>query len=36
MTGGQGRYTLELSHFEPVPPSVQAQLVAAYVARDDE
>ena len=36
MTGGQGRYTLELSHFEPVPPSVQAQLVAAYVARDDD
>ncbi len=36
MTGGQGRYTLELSHFEPVPPSVQAQLVAAYVARDED
>ncbi len=36
MTGGQGRYTLELSHFEPVPLSVQAQLVAAYVARDDD
>ena len=36
MTGGQGRYTLELSHFEPVPPAVQAQLVAAYVARDDD
>ena len=24
MTGGQGRYTLALSHYEAVPPTVQA------------
>ena len=27
LTAGQGRYTLELSHFEAVPPSIQTQLV---------
>ena len=36
MTGGQGRYVLELSHFEAVPPSVQAVLVGQYKARDDD
>ena len=36
MTGGQGRYTLELSHFDPVPPSVQAQLMSQYQAKDDD
>ena len=28
MTGGQGRYTLALSHYEAVPPAVQQQLMA--------
>ena len=28
LTGGQGRYTISLSHHAPVPPSVQAALVA--------
>jgi elongation factor G len=36
MTSGQGRYTIELSHYEAVPPSVQAQLVAQHHVRDDE
>ncbi len=36
MTGGQGRYVLELSHFEAVPPSVQAMLVGQYKAKDDD
>ena len=36
LTGGEGRYTLELSHFEPVPPSVQTQLAAQYKVRDEE
>ena len=27
LTAGQGRYTLELSHYEAVPPSIQTQLV---------
>jgi len=28
VTGGQGSYSLELSHYEAVPPTVQQQLVA--------
>ncbi|MES2099623.1 MAG: elongation factor G [Pseudomonadota bacterium] len=36
MTGGQGRYTLELSHYEAVPPSAQALLTSQYQAKDDE
>jgi len=36
MTSGQGRYTLALSHYEPVPPSAQQQLTSGYKARDDE
>ncbi len=35
LTGGQGRYTIELSHYEAVPPSVQAQLTAAYRVHDE-
>lgn len=36
MTGGQGRYTIELSHYDPVPPAVQQQLVSQYKIRDEE
>jgi elongation factor G len=36
MTGGQGRYTIELSHYEAVPPSVQAQLMGQYKVKDDD
>jgi elongation factor G len=36
MTGGQGRYTLELSHYEAVPPLAQALLTSQYQAKDDE
>ena len=36
MTGGQGRYTVELSHYDPVPPSVQATLMGQYKVKDDE
>jgi len=32
VTGGQGSYSMELSHYEPVPPNVQAQLVNDYKA----
>lgn len=35
LTGGQGRYTLAFSHYEPVPPGVQAQLAADYKIKDD-
>jgi elongation factor G len=36
MTSGQGRYTVAPSHLEPVPPSVQAQLVQAFQPHDDD
>lgn len=36
MTGGQGRYTLELSHYEAVPPSAQAALMSQYQAKDED
>ena len=32
MTGGQGSYTIELSHYESVPPNVQQKIVEAYKA----
>jgi elongation factor G len=35
MTGGQGTYRLEFSHYESVPPTVQRQLVSQYKVRDD-
>ena len=36
MTAGQGRYTLALSHYEAVPPSVQLQLTSQHGVRDDD
>jgi elongation factor G len=36
MTSGQGRYTLALSHYEPVPPNTQAALMGAYKVKDEE
>ena len=36
LTGGQGRYTLALSHYEAVPPTVQAQLAAQFKPREEE
>ncbi len=36
VTGGQGSYSMELSHYEPVPPNVQQQIVAAYKPKDEE
>jgi elongation factor G len=35
LTGGQGRYTIAFSHYEPVPPSVQTQLASQYKVKDD-
>ena len=35
-TAGRGRYDLEFSHYEPVPASVQKQLVEAYRPRHEE
>jgi elongation factor G len=36
MTGGRGRYSLDLSHYEPVPPPVQKQLTEAWKPHVDE
>jgi elongation factor G len=36
MTSGQGRYTIELSHYEPVPPTVQQQLVGQHQVKDED
>jgi elongation factor G len=36
MTSGQGRYTVELSHFEPVPPAVQKELMAQFKPQEED
>jgi elongation factor G len=35
LTGGQGRYTLAFSHYEAVPPTVQAQLTSHYKLKEE-
>jgi elongation factor G len=35
-TGGRGRYTIEFSHYEPVPPNVQKQLVDGWRPHAEE
>lgn len=35
-TAGRGRYTIEFSHYEPVPPQVQKQLTEAYRPKAEE
>ncbi len=36
VTGGQGSYTMELSHYEPVPGNVQQQIVATCGKKHEE
>jgi elongation factor G len=36
VTGGQGSFAMELSHYEPVPPQVQAHIVAQYKPKAEE
>ena len=36
VTGGQGSYSMELSHYEPVPPNVQQQIAAQYARKESE
>jgi elongation factor G len=36
MTQGQGSFTMEFSHFDPVPHAVQRELEAAHNKRDDD
>jgi len=36
LTGGQGRYTIELSHYEPVPQQIQQQLVSQHKVKEED
>jgi elongation factor G len=36
VTGGQGQYSVEFSHYEPVPPNIQQQLMAEYKPSQEE
>ena len=36
MTSGQGHYALALSHYDPVPPTVQQQLMGQFKVRDED
>ncbi|MGZ5270276.1 MAG: elongation factor G, partial [Ramlibacter sp.] len=35
LTGGQGSYSLSFSHYEPVPPNLQAQLASQYRPKEE-
>jgi elongation factor G len=35
VTGGQGSYSMELSHYDPVPPNVQQEIVKQYQPKKD-
>ena len=34
VTGGRGSYSMSLSHYEPVPPNIQQQIIAAYAKKN--
>ncbi|MCV2423613.1 elongation factor G [Paucibacter sp. DJ2R-2] len=36
LSSGQGRYSVQLSHYEAVPPHTQSQLIAAYQAQEED
>ena len=36
MTGGQGRYTIELSHYEAVPLSAQTTLMSQFKVKEED
>lgn len=36
ITGGQGNYTMEFSHYDPVPPNVQKELAEAYKPKAED
>ena len=35
VTGGQGSYVMDLSHYDVVPPNVQQQIVAAHKPKEE-
>jgi elongation factor G len=36
LTGGRGRYGIEFSHYDPVPPATQKQLIEAWKPHEEE
>jgi elongation factor G len=36
VTGGQGSFVMELSHYEPAPPQVQQQVMGQYKPKAEE
>lgn len=36
LTSGQGRYSVALSHYEQVPPAIQAQLISQFKVREED
>ena len=36
LTGGEGRFAMELSHYDPVPSQIQKQLTETYKPRAEE
>jgi elongation factor G len=36
VTGGQGSFAMEFSHYEPVPPQVQQQIVSQWKPKAEE
>jgi elongation factor G len=36
VTGGQGSFVMEFSHYEPVPPHVQQQIVSQYKPKEEK
>ncbi len=36
ITGGQGSYTMSFSHYEPVPPKLQSELIAAFKPGEED
>jgi elongation factor G len=36
MTGGQGHYAIEFSHYDPVPPTVQRELAGKHQVKDED
>jgi elongation factor G len=35
LTGGEGTYTMDLSHYDPVPPRKQQELISAYKPHEE-
>ncbi len=35
VTGGQGSFSMELSHYEAVPPQVQQQIISQYKPKEE-